>query len=47
MNCRCRGCCRWHFELRGWRQIVGFDLLVVLIAVIAFWAGYLNGLGAR
>ena len=33
----------WHFELRGWWQIVLFELAIVVVIVAAYWAGYMDG----
>jgi hypothetical protein len=43
MGCRCKGCGPWHFELRGWKQIIAFDLLVLGLAGLAYWLGVLHG----
>ena len=40
---RCRRCEPFHFELRGWRQIVGFDAFILALAGVSFWAGYVTG----
>jgi hypothetical protein len=29
----------WHFELRGWRQIIAFDVLMLFGFGVAFMAG--------
>lgn len=34
---------RWHFELNGWWQIVLFDLLVLALALGAYWCGFMDG----
>ena len=29
----------WHFELRGWRQIVTFDALILTLTALTFEVG--------
>ena len=44
-ECRCKGCLPWHFELRGWRQIIAFDALLLLNFGLFYWLGVLHGRG--